>query len=199
MSSVAARWCLCASSRKPIGLMGSNISHGTSSNSSAGYGFSVLTHSRSPLTHLSAIRRRRRGRTIEKKSGRSENTGRRPSGGLLCRSASESCGFDCSRSIHCHHIDARSTEPILLRLTGGALRQTVLPRRPVDGSQIDAATSCLTAACPSIPWTRRCDEATSQTVSAVATMQRWQRIPHHGDARHPPHGHSSISLIRWRH
>ena len=55
MSSVAARWCLCASRRKPIGLIGSNISHGTSSKSSAEYGCSVLTHSRSPLTHLSAI------------------------------------------------------------------------------------------------------------------------------------------------
>src|ERR1700730_2816140 len=67
MSSVAARWCLCASSTKPIGLIGSNINHGTSSKSSAEYGFSVLTHSRSSLTHLSTIKRRRRGRTIEKK------------------------------------------------------------------------------------------------------------------------------------
>jgi hypothetical protein len=67
MSSVAARWCWCASRRKPIGLIGSNISHGTSSKSSAEYGFSVLTHARILLFHRSAIKRRLRGRTIEKK------------------------------------------------------------------------------------------------------------------------------------
>ena len=65
MSSVAARWCWCASRRKPIGLIGSNISHGTSSKSSAEYGFSVLTHARILLFYRSAIKRRLRGRTIE--------------------------------------------------------------------------------------------------------------------------------------
>ena len=60
--------------------------------------------------------------------------------------------------MHCYHIDARSTEPILLRPTSGALRQTVTT--PSGGQfRNDTRTRFLTAVSPvrlpSIPWIRR--------------------------------------------
>ena len=112
------------------------------------------------VTHLSAINRRRRGRTIEKKIRSIRKYRKAAVRRITLRVYLKSCGFDCSRSIYCHHIDAPSTEPILLRpRLADALRLTfATPSCGRLGSRLPHSSPHRrpTAADASMPWIRQC-------------------------------------------